>query len=185
MLVERLAGRLRASIPNRTERMFYVFLEQVFPNANISYESTAFSAIIDGREKTTIPDFKVVRPDDKTIFIEITRDRRNGTDPKEIDRRIMKEAAPDSIYVVLYGGNLKKIQTKYEGYNFFKNEKKGKKRRMSYSDKGGHLARAIAQKAQKEAGRAGIIFSCKPTVHLDCSKHIKKRRIDRGGKRYK
>lgn len=41
----------------------------------------------------------------------------------------MKEAAPNYPYVVLYGDTLKKIQRKYKGFNFFKNEKKKRRGR--------------------------------------------------------
>lgn len=165
--VEREAEKLEGTIPNGAERAFCVFLKQVFPGADIVYEPEFFTATNDdGKTETTRPDFRVVRPDGKTIFIEITRNRKNGTDPKERDKMIMKKAAPNYLYVVLYADALLRIQRKNDGFDFFKKEKK--KRKVPYSNKGGHLGRAIAKRAQDEAVRAGITFLCKPTVHLDC-----------------
>lgn len=116
-------------IKGRTERIFIVFLHRVaFPDAiSISYEAKTFTSH-DGKE-TTKPDCEVVRRDGKTIYIEITKERRNGTDPKERERRIMREAAPNCPYVVLYNNTLKKIQEKHKGYDFFREDKRIKKRK--------------------------------------------------------
>jgi hypothetical protein len=127
-------------IRGRTERIFRVFLGEVFPDANISYEPEAFSATTYRHEKhptiadfalspmmgtaTTRPDFRVIKPNGKKIYIEITKDRKNGTDPKLRDKEIMKKAAPNCAYVVLYGGTLMKIQKKHAEFNFFKEERK-------------------------------------------------------------
>jgi len=116
------ASSKQFDISKRTERIFRVFLEQVFPDANISYEAKSFTAIIDGKEETTVPDFEVVRRDGKTIFIEITKDSRNGADPKEREKRIMEQAASDVIYIVLYNNDLKKIQREHPGFEFFKKD---------------------------------------------------------------
>ena len=122
------ASRAYSNIPDMTVREFRTFLEleQIYPGADISYESASFIAKNDdGKEEETKPDLKVIRqPDNKKIFIEITKEKRNGKDPKGRERRIMRKAAPDCAYVVLYNDSLKRIQVKYKGYNFFKKENK-------------------------------------------------------------
>lgn len=133
----------------RTERLFRVFLERVFPGAEISYQAESFTAPNDnGIPETTIPDFRVIRPDGKIIFIEITKERRNGIDPKERDRKIMKKAAPNSPYVVIYADTLKKIQAKYKGFDFFKSEKRKKIIKESLPEM---KPRIVKTKATREA----------------------------------
>lgn len=143
-------------IRDRTERIFRVFLGKVFPDANISYEPESFSAInYHFARETTRPDFRVIRPQGKTIYIEITKDRRNGTDPKLREKEIMKKAAPNCIYVVLYGETLLKIQKKYEEFNFFKSKKK----KVSQSDLPQNKAKKLTIRTRVEMGNKYSIFS--------------------------
>jgi hypothetical protein len=134
LLVDSVAESFKSLIPKRTERMFHVFLklEQIFPGGDITYEADPFTITnADGTRETTIPDHRIIRSDGKKIYIEVTKGKKNGTDPKGRERRIMKLAAPDVTYVVLYNNALKFIQRKYEGYDFFKEEKKRKKDKES------------------------------------------------------
>jgi len=124
------ASSRQFDIPKRTERIFRAYLELKFPEAEISYEAESFSIINEfGKKETTTPDFRIVKPDGKRIFVEITKSSRNGTDPKERNRRIMKQAAPKDIYIVLYNKELKRIQRECPGFEFFK--KDGRRREKS------------------------------------------------------
>jgi hypothetical protein len=126
--MERAAKKFESSIPDRTVRMFRVFIEPYYPEGTeFFYQSEPHTATIDGKEETALIDLKIVRPNGKKIIeIEITKSKRNGTDPKERERKIMKQKAPDRIFVPLYCDNLKKmeIKNKDKGLNLFKNEKK-------------------------------------------------------------
>jgi hypothetical protein len=128
--MERAAKKFEKSIPDRTVRMFRVFIEESYPEGTVFlYQSESFTANIDGKEETTCPDLKIVRPGGKKIIrVELTKSKRNGTDPKERERKIMKQKAPNDIFVALYCDNLKRIQTKHKdgGLNLFKVEKKKK-----------------------------------------------------------
>lgn len=126
--IKKISDSLIPNIPGRTERMFYIFLTKIFPDSEIYYESTSFTIKNGNGKEETVPDFKVVNPDGKTIFIEITKGRRNGSDPKERERRIMKEASPNTPYIVLYNEDLKKIQMENDNFDFFKSEKKRRKK---------------------------------------------------------
>lgn len=126
-MIERAS--LTLGIPKRTEATFCVFLLQIYPEGTkISYEAEPFTRKNEkGEDESTIPDYKIIKPSGKTIYIEITKDRKNGSDPKERERKIMKQAAPDSPYIVLYCDALKRIQKKHRGFDFFKKEWKHKK----------------------------------------------------------
>jgi hypothetical protein len=168
----------RYPIRNRTERIFRVFLDKVFPNANIAYEPEPFSAIIYRREKhptipdfaldpmmgaaTTRPDFRITKPNGKKIYIEITKDRKNGTDPKQDDKEIMRIAAPNYPYVVLYGDTLLSIQRKYREFNFFKSEKK--KEPQVISSKKDKQPKKFTIRNRAEMGNRHTIFQ-------NCNKH--------------
>jgi hypothetical protein len=129
-LIEQQAEKFRASFPDRTVRVFRVFIEPYFPiGTKYFYQPDEFTAIINGKKETTRPDLKIVRPDGKKIIrMEFTKGKRNGTDPKEREKEIMKQAAPNDIFVALYCNNLKRMQMKFrdEGLNLFKDEKKKK-----------------------------------------------------------
>ena len=133
-LIEREAEKYRTAIPDRTERIFYLFLKQTYKDARISYEARTFSAFIDGKMRTTKPDFEIVESDGKITFMEITKSRKNGTDPKEIDKKIMEIAVPNCPYLVFYAGELKQIQRENPPYDFFKSKKR-KREKIKLSSK--------------------------------------------------
>lgn len=110
-------------IKGTSEQQMFLFLKRLFPAWEIIYEPVEiWIHYQNGEKEGTRPDFGLQKPNDKTItLLEITTSRNNGTDPKENQKRIMKEAnLPNVRFVVLYGGNLMSIMRKHPEANFFR-----------------------------------------------------------------
>lgn len=118
---------VRENLRGTTERGFALFLLQVKtrnPLLEIRYEPQLFEHITeDGKPEGTLPDFFVRNtaiPFSRGTYIEITsasangRVKKNGDqdqgDPKEKQKRVMQQVAPDKHYVVLYREDLEKMQ---------------------------------------------------------------------------
>jgi hypothetical protein len=72
---------------------------QIFP------EPQRFDAVRpDGTIRSTIPDFLIRDPETgREAYVEITEQQKTRKlDPKRRQRRIMEQAAPDKLYIVLY-----------------------------------------------------------------------------------
>lgn len=80
---------------------------------------------LNGDKKGTVPDFGLQKPNDTTTtLLEITTNRRNGTDPKERQRIVMQLAqVPNVRFVVLYRNNLRNIMRKHPEVNFFRTKR--------------------------------------------------------------
>ena len=88
------------------------------------YEPRLFEHINNenGKPEGTIPDFFVQNTTSphKGVFVEITTASGDSqTDPKVKQRRVMKSAAPNDRYVVLYREHLERIQEAYPDIDFF------------------------------------------------------------------
>lgn len=106
-----------------SEQEMFIFLRHKFPDWEITYEPVEiWIHSQNGEKEGTIPDFGLRKPNDITItLLEITTSRNNGTDPKENQKRIMREAAlPNVRFVVLYRENLKSIMSKHREVKFFR-----------------------------------------------------------------
>ena len=98
-----------------SERRFAKFLLQTNPGLIIEYEPEIFSYVDEnGKLKLTIPDFVIINPRQgesaRKTYVEITLAQLNGSDPKARQKEVMKNAAPDIHYTVLYAHNLKSVQ---------------------------------------------------------------------------
>ena len=74
-----------------------------------------------GGQIGTVPDFYIRKQGSQITggaYVEITRSERTEPDPKEKQRRVMRESAPREKYVVLYGGNLENIQKAHPWFLF-------------------------------------------------------------------
>lgn len=92
------------------EQQMFKLLQSALPTSKIGYESHRFVVIDDeGKERSTIPDFTIEKPDGSIIHLEVTTMELNGTDPKARQREVMQQF-PEERYVVLYGQHLYNIQ---------------------------------------------------------------------------
>ena len=105
---------------HHAEKIFATLL-LLAPNLEIIYEPTRFEHQNGGVvPDATVPDFRVTNLQTGIeTFIEITRSFRNGNDPKKRQKRIMREAAPDTRYIVFYGEKLRALQDRRPEFNFF------------------------------------------------------------------
>lgn len=105
------AKRIKGSV----EKNFARLLIKRNPHLIVAYEPELFSLTTEeGKQQGTTPDFRIYNPNtDRITFVELTRAEKNGTDPKEKQKRIMETAAPTIKYVVLYRRELAKIQKKH------------------------------------------------------------------------
>ena len=90
------------------------FLRERFPDAKIEYEPQTFMSTRDedGLPEGTTPDWRIEFPNGRIVFAEVTSAEKNGTDPKEKQKRVMKRSAPGIYYFVFYRQQLKLLQTK-------------------------------------------------------------------------
>jgi len=113
------------------EQQFFLLLKQKLPSdTQIIYEDRFFAQQNnDGKEKGTIPDFHIIKPDGKEFFIEITTQslRNNGDDPKKKQKEIMNETFPVKKYTVLYREHLENIQKHNPEFSFLNGKKIRKK----------------------------------------------------------
>lgn len=117
-------------IKSPSEQQMFLLLKEMFPDWRITYEPLiAWIINPDGTRKGAKPDFMLEKPDSKRlILLEITTQRNNGKDPKEKQKRIMREAHNEIIrqmhvenltFLVLYRNHLVRIRTRHPGFDFF------------------------------------------------------------------
>ncbi|MEK7517430.1 MAG: hypothetical protein AAB583_02680 [Patescibacteria group bacterium] len=107
------------------EQQLYLLLRNKLSGAEIRYEPYEFEHTTeDGKTEKTIPDFYIRKPNGAVTIIEVTAALWSpANDPKEKQKRIMREAAPNTKYVVLYRHNLTSIQSKHPEISFFGSRK--------------------------------------------------------------
>ncbi len=97
-----------------TETRFASFLRRKQPHSKIRIEPHEFRTTFDdGTTKSTVPDIYLEKKDGTIIYIEITHQELNGTDPKEKQKELMRTGFPDTRYVVLYQHNLQNITDRH------------------------------------------------------------------------
>lgn len=102
-------------IARRVEVEFERFLKKRFPNAEIECEpQTFYSKGHHGQGAT--PDFKIIFPNGRTAFVEITtRPQKAGdnlADPKSHQKKVMEEQTPHTPFLVFYREQLIALQDK-------------------------------------------------------------------------
>lgn len=115
-------GRVNvAAIRGVAEQQIFLFLKHIFPHGTqIEYEPLSFGIRDDkGVKHTTIPDFRIIKPGGEEVFLEITTQSRNGTDPKAKQKSIMQQAAPEIRYKVWYRETLKNIEKRHPNVSIF------------------------------------------------------------------
>ncbi len=101
-------------IPHPIEQQIARHFLNKFSNARITYEPAEFSADIEGKTRSTIPDFQIdYLNTGRSVYVEITAAKRTEGDPKARQKKVMRQAAPDIKYIVLYRDCLERIQNKY------------------------------------------------------------------------
>ena len=102
-----------------TETRFASFLRKKQPHSIIRIEPHEFRVTFEDKTtRSTVPDIYLEKKDGTIIYIEITHQELNGTDPKEKQKEVMSNF-PEK-YVVLYGPNLQNI-TDHHGTVFSRN----------------------------------------------------------------
>ena len=121
-----------AEIRHPSEQEFARFLLQKSPHLIITYEPMEVSYFDErGIERKTIPDFTVENPHspngrDRTTYVEITLAAFNGKDPKGKQKEVMRNAAPNARYIVLYEQNLRAIQRANPNFNPYEARKRSR-----------------------------------------------------------
>jgi len=104
-----------------------LLFDRLKEGSRIEYESTMFQCNSEhGKNgKATVPDFKVSNfRTGRVTYIEITTSSETKN-PKQRQKDVIKEVAPEERYVVLYKEHLNHIQEKHSEYNLLK-RKNGK-----------------------------------------------------------
>lgn len=116
-------GRIRYP----SEQEFARLLLHKNPHLIIIYEPRKFEYTFpDKTTQATVPDFLIINPrnSNQSVYVEITCSKRGTqSDVKERQKKVMKRAAPDVRYIVLYREHLMNMQRKNAAFDPFRQTK--------------------------------------------------------------